>query len=206
MFSSFSDAALSAFRLWVSWIAVGGSGIGVACAVLTVLSTKETTRRSSLKASEVEASLLDTKLKLAESERETKEAHRLATEAKSAGMPRTLTQSQYDILLPLLRSIPKGKVLVKANLFDTEAEVYAKQLEAILAASGIEVIEQGSTGIVSLHAPGVALLVNDVANPPPHGAPLQKSFERAGIQMPGGAAESAVFPKDVVMIWVSRKP
>ena len=206
MFFSLSDAALSAFRLWVSWIAVGGSGIGVACAVLTVLSTKETTRRSSLKASEVEASLLETKLKLAESERETKDAHRLATEAKSAGMPRTITQAQCDLLMSVLRPIPKGKVLVKANMLDTEAEAHAKQLGYVLVAAGFEVIEQGYTGIISLNSPGVAILVNDLKNPPPHGIPLQKCFEEVGIQMPAGVAESAEFPKDSVIIWVSRKP
>lgn len=205
MFSSFSDAALSAFRLWVSWIAVGGSGIGVVCAVLTVLSTREATRRSGVRADAVEAKLGEAENKLAKSEQETKEAYRIAQEARIAGLSRELSPEQRILLTTSLAGVPKGRVLVKGDLTDTEAGSYAKQIELLLREVGVEVIEQGYTGLISLGTPGVSLLVNDDKAPPPHAEPIINCFTAAGIKMQGRVVESAEFPKDVVLIWVSRK-
>jgi hypothetical protein len=49
-----TNSSLATLLWWVGWIAVGGTVIGAICAVLTIVATRETSRRADKKAEFVE--------------------------------------------------------------------------------------------------------------------------------------------------------
>ena len=63
---------------------------------------------------------------------------------------RKLTQEQEQLLIQSLSGI-SGKVIVKADFADSEANMYANQIKAALSKTNLEVVNQPSTGIVSLY-------------------------------------------------------
>lgn len=138
-------------------------------------------------------------------EDKTVEARELARQAQLAGLPRSLTPEQRAKLIAAASTAPKGKIIVKANMLDSEAEVYANEIQEALASAGYELVELGHTGIVSLHKQGGAILVMDQSKLPQHALPLQACFLQAGIEIQVGQSKSAVFSDDAVIVWISRK-
>ena len=117
---------------------------------------------------------------------------------------RSLTEEQTQILKSSLDGV-FGKVLVKADFADSEARIFANQIEYILTETDLDVIEQGYTGIISLNAKGIYMLVSDIQNPPPHAVPIQKAFQLISIDVPAGKSEHAEFPHDALIIWVCHR-
>lgn len=117
---------------------------------------------------------------------------------------RSLTEEQKQSLKSSLGAIA-GKVLVKADFADSEARMFADQIEACIRTTALEIVQQGSMGIISLHAKGVRILVKDAKNPPPHFGIVQKALQSIGIEALAGVTKSAEFPDDAIVIWVCHK-
>jgi hypothetical protein len=117
---------------------------------------------------------------------------------------RSLTEEQKRSLKSSLSAV-SGKVLVKADFADSEAQMFANQIEACLRTTDLEIVQQGFTGITAIHAKGVRILVKDVHNQPPHTSAVQKALQSAGIEALTGVAESAQFPDDALIIWVCHR-
>jgi seryl-tRNA(Sec) selenium transferase len=173
--------------------------------MLTILATRETSRRAAIRATEMESALHDTQTKLTVAEADAKEAQELARIAHLAALPRTITPEQRATLIAALSTAPLGKIIVKANMLDSEAETYANQIKEALAAAGAEIVELGYTGIVSLHKQGGAILVRDPNRAPPYILHVQESLARIGLDFPVAAPGAAQFPEDTIIVWVSRK-
>lgn len=205
MFSSFSDSILSSIRWWVGWVAVGGTTVGLACTVLTIFITRETSARSSRKTSEIEAALSDTKDKLVIAEKNAEDAWKLSQKTHAASLERSLSEEQKAKLIGVLSTIPKGKIIVKSNLLDSETEAFAEQIKEALVSAGENVVDAGNVGIVSLHKSGGAIIVMSRDNPPSHAIPISEAFKSAGIDLPPMTFDHAKFDKDAIVVWISRK-
>jgi len=117
---------------------------------------------------------------------------------------RNLTQDQRQSLIQSLAGI-SGKVIVKADFADSEANMYANQIKSALAETRLEIVEQPSTGVVSVHEKGICLLVMDVQNLPSHAEAILKAFQQIDIDVKGRMSKSARFPEDAVLIWVCHR-
>jgi hypothetical protein len=123
MFSSLSDSGLSIFRWWVSWFAAGGSCVGVVCAVLTIFSTLEATRRSAAK--------------LTAAEQQAKDANALAQKLELAARPRSLTPEQVVNFVAALGGAPRGTIQVEYSDAADDGHLLARQIyDAINTAGG----------------------------------------------------------------------
>ncbi|HEV7401848.1 MAG TPA: hypothetical protein VGO11_02935 [Chthoniobacteraceae bacterium] len=181
MFSSFSDSALSSFRWWVSWIAAGGSGVGVACAVLTILATRETSRRDSTKADATASALLDTQTKLAAAELSSREARALVDQLEIKQRARQITPPQAVSILTLLQRFQPIPIVVEYAETDSEATQFAASLEAAFKAAGYAVAMKRVTLIGD--PPGLYLGVRDPKNTPLVAPELQKLFQTLNIDL-----------------------
>lgn len=209
MFSSFSDAALSTFRWWVSWIAAGGSGIGVICAMLTIFSTRESNRRSSAKADDMATTLQATQTKLTAAETDARMAHELARKVDLAAQPRRLTHEQKQSLTASLNAIPaKSKIFICAGILDAESVTFGEDIEALLKSAGFEVYfpkQLESDASLTVGPPGLHIVLKDPKGPNPTAAKLQKCFMAAGLQMPGLASGDPQFPDGRIEIAIGQR-
>lgn len=117
---------------------------------------------------------------------------------------RKLTKEQEQFLIQSLSGI-SGKVIVNADLADSEANMYANQIKAALSETNLEVVNQPSTGIVSLYRKGIVVLVMDIKNTPPHAVAVLKAIQKIEPKAIGTSVKDAKFPQDAVMIWVCHK-
>jgi hypothetical protein len=117
---------------------------------------------------------------------------------------RSLTEEQKQSLKSSLAGV-SGKVIVKADFADSEAQMFANQIKSTLADTDLELIEQASTGVVSIHEKGICILVNDIQNPPPHAVPILKAFQQISTNVVGRNSRSAKFPQDAVIVWVCHR-
>lgn len=117
---------------------------------------------------------------------------------------RKLTQEQEQLLIESLSGIT-GKVIVNADLLDSEANMYANQIKTALSETNLEVVNQPSTGIVSLYGKGIGVLVMDVKNTPPHAVAILKAIQKIEPNAIGTSVKDAKFPQDAVLIWVCHK-
>lgn len=117
---------------------------------------------------------------------------------------RRLPEAQKQILKSSLSGI-SGKVIIEADYFDSEAQLFADQIKDVFAQTEFEVLEKTKIGLVSLHAKGIRMLVNDLQNPPFHALPILRAFEGAGVQIKVSSSEKAKIPQDALVIWVCHK-
>lgn len=144
--------------------------------------------------SAIDASLAKTKRELANTKQE----------LLQKTSDRNLTEEQKQSLKSSLISVSE-KVLVKADFADSEAQMYANQIEACLRTTSLDIVQQGSTGITAIHAKGIRLLIKDVDSPPPHTDVIYNALLSAGIESLVGVSKSAQFPEDALIIWVCHK-
>jgi hypothetical protein len=117
---------------------------------------------------------------------------------------RTLTEEQRQHLKSSLIGV-SGKVIVDADFGDSESHMFADQIRSALAETDLNIVEKAHTGVISLYAKGLFLMVMDVNDLPPHAEPIRKAFQGIGMDIQGGKSKSAKFPRDTVVVWVCHK-
>jgi hypothetical protein len=123
------------------------------------------------------ADLAKTKTELSETQEKLSAANKAIEALKNRAEDRTIPATERDKLIKLLATAPKGKVIIKADLLNGEAERFAAQIQAILTEVGFEVSNAGPTS-GALHGHGVYMFVKDITAP--HLTPLLSSrlFEK----------------------------
>jgi len=192
MFSSFSDSSLSTFRWWVSWFAAGGSCVAVVCAVLTIFSTREATKRSATK--------------LSAAEQQAKDANALAQKLELAARPRSLTPEQIANFVAALAGAPRGTIQVQYSDAADDGHLLARQIhDAINAAGGYSLPEDiQSATVLSTGKPGegIGIKTNRVDNAV--ALAIQKAFAAIGIDAPGQLKDQQTI--DAIVIVYRKKP
>ena len=122
--------------------------------------------------------------------------------------PRAITPEQKISLLQLFQDAPKGEVSVTADLADTEARMYARQIEDLLKEAKYDVPGFTQSGRITLSfgAPGSFLILNNSTNQPAHAAPLQHAFKAIGIDLQGTFDSNIASTTSRVIIWIGQKP
>jgi hypothetical protein len=211
------DSFLSSFQLWVGWIAIIGTALGLLSAIVTLLARQESSSRQSAKEQErttriqnAEAALESTKAKLLASQAETQAVRELATKAEAATKPRRLSDEQKSLIIAALTAISnKPRIFIIAGIFDAEAVTFGKDIEAVFKASGFDVYfptEIHDDAALATGASGLHLVLKDATLPNPTAAKIQRAFMGAGIQLPGSSDSDDDFPVDRIMISVGQKP
>jgi len=122
---------LAALRWWIGWVAAGGSFIGVTCAVLTILLSREASSRESVKSKKLEEQLC---LAINEAER----AGGLAKQLKEEVTPRTLSREQTVNLTEALRGFA-SPVFMECDHLNIEASAYALEFRYLFTQASIPV-------------------------------------------------------------------
>jgi len=117
---------------------------------------------------------------------------------------RSLTEEQKQILKSYLNGVT-GQIIITADFVDSEAQMFASQIKDILSKTDLEILNNVNTGVISLYAKGIRILVNDMKNPPPHILPILRGFQKIGFDVRYSKVEDAKFPKDALVIWVCHK-
>jgi outer membrane murein-binding lipoprotein Lpp len=116
--------------------------------------------------------------------------------------PRSLDAHRAD-LLTCLGASEKGAVYIRVGFVDTEAQLYAKQLEDLFREAGFE-IKQWPIGGLGWSKLGIFMIVRDVQKAPTYAVTVQECFMKNGIDMIGYA--DANHPDGEVSIGVGSKP
>lgn len=127
---------------------------------------------------------------------------------EAALKPRALTLEQQKIMLPCLKTSPKGTVFVVPKVFDEEAGHFAAQIFVLLSEAGFDVRHEpaGKPRPFSFGVQGVFLFLADISKPPSHAEPMQRCFRSANIALPSfGGIPDWAGPTDV-MLAVGSKP
>ncbi len=163
----------------------------------------ESAKAESARANERTAEF-DVKSQQAQIELERERIARLKLEEKLR--PRNITQEGRQTLLTLLRTGPKGRVLVVPKVFDEEAEAYAAAISGVLRDAGYTIEAWKGQRPLSFGTSGGFMWVKDFSKPPPHAVGIQHAFKEIGITL-GGYANSEIVPDaEVVFIGVGVKP
>ncbi len=125
---------------------------------------------------------------------------------RAARLPRTISAPNRTKLLACLNGGPKGPVVVVPKTFDEEAEAYANQIRQILADAQFEIRPLTGQRPFGFGVAGAFLLVNDMANLPPHAGHLQSCFREIGVELLGYSDSKDVPDPGVVYIAISSKP
>jgi hypothetical protein len=133
-----------------------------------------------------------------------KELEKTKEELLQKTSDRSLTEEQKQILKSSLNAV-YGQIIINADLFDSEAQMFATQIKDVLSKTDLEILDKVNIGIVSLHAKGIRVLVNDIKNPPSHTLPILKGFQKIGFDVRFSKAKDVKFPKDALIIWVCHK-
>lgn len=122
--------------------------------------------------------------------------------------PRTITPEQRTALIAQLQSMPKGEVCVTGDFTDTEARLYARQIEDVLkdAKYDVPIFTQSGSVTLSIGAPGSFIVLNSETNQPPHAGPLQHVFKTVGIDLQGIFNSGIASVSNRVVIWIGQKP
>lgn len=93
---------------------------------------------------------------------------------------RVITPEQQATLVEMLKTGPKGPVVVLHSP-DDEPLSFAMQIGEALKAAGLDArVEQGAA---TLNIPGTWLLVRDLQRPPPHAIAVQKAFREIHVDL-----------------------
>lgn len=118
---------------------------------------------------------------------------------------RTITDEQRKQFLAAMADAPKGKVQIGAVTPDNEAQLFAKELKAIIEEAHFDV-DPIIRGLIVVGGPefGVRLEVENHLAPPAHANGLLNALN-AIVKM-DGRARPEVTPADTVFISVFGKP
>jgi hypothetical protein len=120
--------------------------------------------------------------------------------------PRTITDTQREMLVKCFAIKPKGEVAVQSDFFDTEASTYAGRISDVLKSAAFVTTDLAQTGrvVFSLGQPGVFILVKDVNHAPFHARTIQDCFSEIGVSVLGKSVDWLTSPSNCVVIWVGN--
>jgi uncharacterized small protein (DUF1192 family) len=133
-----------------------------------------------------------------------KELEKTKAELLKKTSDRSLTEEQKQVLGSSLKGV-YGQVIIQADFMDSEAQMFAAQIKDVLSKTDLEILENVKTTLLSLHAKGIIVLVNDIKNPPLHTLPILKGFQKIGFDARFSKTENAKFPENALIIWVCHK-
>jgi len=185
---SLTDMILSNLNVWLQWIAIIGTGLGLLSGIGLVFIRKEISDRQAMHLS---AAL-----------KESANAKSLASSLQRAMQPRHLSSEQRLALLARLKTAPKGTITLMAIKMDNEATAFANEVGAMLRDAGFTVTPYSGPLILSM-SPGIWLSVHSVDNPPLHAHPLQEAFRAVG--MPCVLGPNPEVPQLSVLLGIGPK-
>lgn len=169
------------------------------------LKKQEDTRRSD------ERARLDKRL-----EEKTAEALKTAAQLEMRQAPRWLTPSQKLEVSERLKSTPKGKVIVQANITDPEGRRFAEQIKGLLRENGYEILPV-TLQLLAVVEHGAFLYVKSMKQPPPHAVFIQQALASVGYKIPAVETDTAMeriapneipgwtFDENTLIIWIAQK-
>jgi hypothetical protein len=118
---------------------------------------------------------------------------------------RSLTGEQKKNLESVLRSAPKGRVIIKPNFLSPEPTRYANALAAIFNMAGFSDVGDKPLSITSTNLPGIFVVIRDRKHVPQQFNAIVEAFTAAKI--PFSAHEEPYVPDlDTVVILVGERP
>ena len=106
--------------------------------------------------------------------------------AIAARTPRIITPEKHDLLVSLLKSAPKGNVIVDSASMDAEASQFGDQIFSVLKDAGFNpTVPSFGNRAMAFNQPGAWFAVKDGKNPPPQATPIWKAFKQAGFTFTG---------------------
>lgn len=160
------------------------------------ITAQETLRQNNIK--------LATRLNESIKELEREHIERLKLEAKLR--PRSINHEDQRKLLTILKSAPKGRVVVVPKVFDEEAENYAAQISNVLKDAGYTIEPWKGQRPFSFSRSGAFIWVRNMSKPPMHAAGIQHAFKGIGVTLDGYGNPDVVPDTDTVIIAVAVKP
>lgn len=132
---------------------------------------------------------------------------------------RSISPDNKEKLLEALKSAPKGKVIVKADWTDNEAQQFAGEIKELLSQAGFSILNANTEVLALTSGKGTFVCVTNAAAPPVHAGSILNAFKVAGIFAEGATAPPNMqklrnydipsprnLSDDEVIIWVARKP
>ncbi|MEO0528201.1 MAG: hypothetical protein AAFZ89_13295 [Bacteroidota bacterium] len=130
------------------------------------------------------------------------------SELNAIKTPRTLTQTQRDKLLELLKKSNKGKVVITYLSVERDAESYAKELLAVLTESGYLATLSKHLWL-QLAYDGIYICAWEPDTVPYFATDLQNAMKEVGIKVTGSYQpdflETLKVPRDAVALVISNK-
>jgi hypothetical protein len=224
-----------------TWVAAIFGGIGVGAAFISAIvgyqltedalsdanreiaSAREEARVEIEKTrSEANKAVAEAQVDITRATAETAKANERTAELKlalekeiAARKPRTITPEQRARIVEMLRTEPRGSVVVVWKAFDEEAERFAKAVVSVLKDAGYDASEYAGPAILSFGIPGQWITVRDPAwlKRPSYAGSIQATFDRilniffSATPWPNNdAATKAVSESVPVLIVVGAKP
>src|ERR1700737_2377287 len=130
----------------------------------------------------------------------------LARQLEQKQGPRKITPEQRAQFLNAVRGRPTGRVIVSAFFDNKETHDFSQEILSLLRQGGFEVIQSAPINFFTTSRPlsGVRIGCEDIVNPPPHFATVEKGFRAIGLDAPTTTLINAR-EKDVVEIQVTPK-
>jgi len=180
---------------WANWLLVGALVVGVIATWGIVVSgnVKETALKRDLgeavaRASEANARALQAELELVK--------YRVG---------RSLGEEQKRQMEEVLKSAPKGPVIIKPNFLSPEPTRYGNELSEVFNKSGFSNVGDKPLSVVSTNLPGLFLVIRDKEHIPPQATAIMGAFHAANI--PITAHEEEYVPDvNTVVILVGERP
>ena len=166
---------------------------------MDLTAARQVTEEKALRLSQVEA-------ELARARHSAEEAKAIARQLEQKQVPRKVTPEQRAQFLNAVRGRPTGKVIVSVFFDNKETHDFGQEILALLREDGFEVIQSVPVNFFTTARPssGVRIGCEDIVNPPPHFATVEKGFRAIGLDAPTTTLINAR-EKDVVEIQVTPK-
>lgn len=119
---------------------------------------------------------------------------------------RVVTPEQAKKIVAALGS-STGLVYIDGDLTDMEARMYAEQIRECLSSSSLEIVKDPKAGFIQVHRKGIALVIKEGVDHPPHLDVIQNALKAGGIESNIALAtvRSWNIPDDAVFIWACHK-
>lgn len=167
-----------------------------------------TTARAQIAASETERARLELRLKEVEVAHSKLAATNAETEQeivklKESQKPRSISAAQSTQIAGFLKPFSGQNVVVQMYGQDSETQVFANQVAAILEQAGLKVTRNN---VIGMSGTGLSVVVHDAESAPSLAGTIQHAFRAAGIDMGGLVRPDVVKESRKFLIAVGEKP
>jgi hypothetical protein len=118
---------------------------------------------------------------------------------------RSLTEEQKNELVAVLRSAPKGPVIIKPNFLSPEPTRYADELSAVFNEAGFSGVGDKPLSVVSTNKPGIFVVVRNKDHMPPQTVTIAEALKKANIPFTAHQ-EDYVPDENTVVILIGERP